>query len=81
MKEVQSITLRPIVLNSIGEGQPEAPDRLANNTFLDTCGLSAPANAEQGAYILQRVAELSRPFGTRVDVNGDRATGSVTSGK
>jgi len=78
---VPSIPLRPIVLNSIGEGQPEAPDRLANNTFLDTCGLSAPANAEQGAYILQRVAELSRPFGTRVDVNGDRATGSVTNGK
>jgi poly-gamma-glutamate synthesis protein (capsule biosynthesis protein) len=80
-KQVQSITLRPIVLNFLGEGQPEAQDRFANNAFLDTRGLPAPASAEQGAYILQRVAELSQPFGTRIDVSGDRATVRVTSGK
>ena len=38
-KTVQSIKLRPIVLNFIGEGQPEAHDPYANNQFLDTRGM------------------------------------------
>jgi hypothetical protein len=78
---VRSITLRPIVLNFMGEGQPEAHDPNANNTFIDTRGLPAPAKGDQAAYILQRVVELSQPFGTRVEVRGDKATVSVTGGK
>ncbi|HWF83500.1 MAG TPA: CapA family protein [Vicinamibacterales bacterium] len=80
-KKVRSITLRPIVLNFMGEGQPEAHDPYANNTFIDTRGLPAPAKGDQAAYILQRVVELSQPFGTRVEVRGDKATVSVTGGK
>src|SRR5689334_22955028 len=72
-KVAQSITLRPIVLNFLGEGQPDAQDRFANNAFLDTRGLPAPAKADQARYILERVAELSQPFGTKIDVQGDRA--------
>ena len=80
-KAVQSITLHPIALNFLGEGQPEAQDRFANNMFLDTRGLPAPAKGEQATYILQRVAELSRPFGTRVEVEGDRAVVSLKGGQ
>ena len=79
-KQVQSIALRPIVLNFIGEGQPDAHDPYANNTFIDTRGLPGPAKGEQATYILQRVAELSQPFGTKVDVKGDRAEIQVRTG-
>jgi poly-gamma-glutamate synthesis protein (capsule biosynthesis protein) len=72
-KDVQSIKLRPIVLNFFGEGQPEIHDPYANNQFLDTRGLPAPAKGEQATYILKRVAELSKPFGTTVEVTGDTA--------
>jgi len=78
---VQSITLHPIALNFLGEGQPEAQDRFANNMFLDTRGLPAPAKGEQATYILQRVAELSQPFGTRVEVEGDKAVVSLKGGQ
>ena len=72
-KKVQSIKLRPIVLNYLGEGQPEAHDPYANNQYLDTRGLPAPAQGEQATHILNRLAELSRPFGTTLDVRGDTA--------
>jgi poly-gamma-glutamate capsule biosynthesis protein CapA/YwtB (metallophosphatase superfamily) len=72
-RTLQSVTLRPIVLNFLGEGQPDARDRFANDTFLDTRGLPAPAAGEQATYILQRVAQLSEPFGTTVQVDGNRA--------
>ena len=69
----QSIKLRPIALNYVGVGQPEIHDPYANNQFLDTRGLPAPAKGEQATYILKRVAELSEPFGTIVAVKGDTA--------
>jgi poly-gamma-glutamate capsule biosynthesis protein CapA/YwtB (metallophosphatase superfamily) len=80
-KNVQSIKLRPIVLNYIGEGQPEAHDAYATNQFLDTRGLPAPAEGEQATYILKRVAELSEPFGTAVSVKGDTAEIVLKGGK
>jgi len=80
-KNVQRIKLRPIVLNYIGEGQPEAHDPYANNQFIDTRGLPAPAEGEQATYILKRVAELSEPFGTTVAVKGDTAEIVLKGGK
>src|ERR1700681_2699887 len=44
-KELQSISLRPIVLNPIGEGEPDIHNPHANNQFLDTRGLPSPATA------------------------------------
>lgn len=79
-RKLQSIRLKPIVMNFIGEGTPEAHDPYLNNQFLDTRGLPAPAKPEQGNYILKRVAELSKPFNTKVIVNGDSATVDVKSG-
>jgi poly-gamma-glutamate capsule biosynthesis protein CapA/YwtB (metallophosphatase superfamily) len=72
-KTLQSIRFRPVVMNKIGEGVPEAHDSHANNQFLATRGLSQPATGNQGRYILQRLADLSRPFGTTIAIDGETA--------
>ena len=72
-RKLQSISLRPIVLNVLGEGQPDVQDPRATNQFLFTRGLPSPASGAQAGYILERLAELSKPFGTRIDVKGDTA--------
>ncbi len=72
-KQLQSISLRPIVLNTIGDGQPDAHDEYANNQFLDTRGLPAPATGARAGYILQRLADASKPFGTKIEIKGDTA--------
>jgi poly-gamma-glutamate synthesis protein (capsule biosynthesis protein) len=72
-KTLKSITLRPIVLNPIGEGQPDAHDPHATNQFLYTRGLPSPATGARAGYILQRVADASKPFHTVIDVTGNAA--------
>ena len=72
-KNLQSITFRPIFLNTIGEGEPDVHDRRTNNHYLDTRGLPKPATGDQARYILERLADSSRPFGTIVEVKGDIA--------
>ncbi len=72
-KNLQSISFRPIFLNKIGEGQPDAHDRHTNNLFLETRGLPKPAMGDQARYILERLADSSRPFGTTIEVKGDTA--------
>ncbi|HLJ16478.1 MAG TPA: CapA family protein [Bryobacteraceae bacterium] len=72
-KNLRSITFQPIVMNKIGRGQPDTQDEFANNLFLQTRGLPKPAKGEQARYILERLADLSRPFGTIVEVKGDTA--------
>src|SRR5450432_3744070 len=71
--KLHSISLRPIVLNIVGEGQPDIHNEYANNQFLDTRGLPSPATGARAGYILERLAELSKPFGTNVEVRGDTA--------
>jgi poly-gamma-glutamate synthesis protein (capsule biosynthesis protein) len=72
-KNLQSITFRPIFLNKLGEGQPDAHNGHTNNLFLDTRGLPKPATGDQARYILERLADASRPFGTTVAVKGETA--------
>jgi poly-gamma-glutamate synthesis protein (capsule biosynthesis protein) len=72
-KQLQSISLRPIVLNYLGEGQPDVHDEYANNQFIDTRGLPSPATGARAGYILQRLADASKPFGTKIEINGDMA--------
>jgi poly-gamma-glutamate capsule biosynthesis protein CapA/YwtB (metallophosphatase superfamily) len=72
-KNLQSIKFRPIAQNKIGQGQADTHDEHTNNLFLQTRGLPAPATGEQARYILERLADLSRPFGTTVEVKGDTA--------
>lgn len=72
-KNLQSISFRPIVLNTVGEGQPDIHDEYTNNRFLDTRGLPAPAKGAKAAYILQRLADASKPFGRTIEIRGDTA--------
>ena len=74
-KNLQSIQFRPIAQNKIGQGQPDMHDEYANNLFLQTRGLPSPATGDQAHYILERLADSSRPFGTIVEVKGD--TGEI----
>jgi len=72
-KNLQSIRFRPIAQNKIGQGQADTEDEHTNNLFLQTRGLPTPATGEQAHYILERLVNLSRPFGTTIEVKGDTA--------
>ncbi len=72
-RNLQSIKFRPIAQNKIGQGQADTQDEHTNNLFLQTRGLPAPATGEQARYILERLADLSRPFGTTLVVKNDTA--------
>jgi poly-gamma-glutamate capsule biosynthesis protein CapA/YwtB (metallophosphatase superfamily) len=72
-KHLQSIRFQPITLNKIGQGQADTRDPHAVNQFLATRGLPAPARGEKARYILERLADSCRPFGTTVEVKGDIA--------
>jgi poly-gamma-glutamate capsule biosynthesis protein CapA/YwtB (metallophosphatase superfamily) len=78
-KSLQSVTFRPIAMNKIGEGQPDAHDPYANNLFLQTRGLPKLATGEQAHYILERLANLSKPFGTTMVVTGETAQIRLTN--
>jgi poly-gamma-glutamate capsule biosynthesis protein CapA/YwtB (metallophosphatase superfamily) len=74
---LESITLRPVVLNPIGDGQPDVHNPYATNEFLHTRGLPAAATDARAAHILQRVADASKPFGTSIEIRGETATIAV----
>ncbi len=72
-RNLQSITFQPITMNKIGRGEPDTQDEHTNNLFLQTRGLPKLATGEQARYILQRLTDSSRPFGTTVQVNDNTA--------
>jgi poly-gamma-glutamate synthesis protein (capsule biosynthesis protein) len=72
-KTLQSIRFQPIAQNKIGQGQADTQDPHTNNLYIQTRGLPKPVTGEQAHYILERLADLSRPFGTIVEVKGDIA--------
>jgi hypothetical protein len=72
-RNLQSVSFQPIVLNNIGEGRPDVHSEYTNNRFLDTRGLPRPATGARAGYILQRLADASKPFGTTIEIKGDRA--------
>jgi Bacterial capsule synthesis protein PGA_cap len=77
---LKSVKFRPIAQNKIGQGQPDVHDEQTNNLFLQTRGLPRPATGEQAHYILERLADLSQPFGTTIAVNGDTAEIKLKTG-
>ena len=79
-KNLQSISFRPIILNYVGQGQPEIHNAYTNNEFLDTRGLPSPATGARAGYILQRLADASKPFGTTVEIKGDTAEIKLKAG-
>jgi poly-gamma-glutamate capsule biosynthesis protein CapA/YwtB (metallophosphatase superfamily) len=71
--KLRSITFRPIELNNIGDGQPDVHNQYASNEFLYTRGLPSLATGAKAKYILERLTELSAPFGTEVVLKGETA--------
>jgi poly-gamma-glutamate capsule biosynthesis protein CapA/YwtB (metallophosphatase superfamily) len=71
--KLRSVSLRPLALNNIGKGQPDVHNEFTNNLFLDTRGLPKPATGEQAGYILRRIANESKLFGTAFKIQGDTA--------
>jgi poly-gamma-glutamate synthesis protein (capsule biosynthesis protein) len=67
-KTLKSVKFRPIALDKIGQGQA------------DTRGLPRPATGDQAHYILERLADLSRPFGTNIEAIGDSAELKLKAG-
>jgi poly-gamma-glutamate capsule biosynthesis protein CapA/YwtB (metallophosphatase superfamily) len=74
-KNLKSISLRPISLNNVGDGQPDIHNDYTNNQFLDTRGMPSPVTGARAGYILQRLADASKPFGTMIEIKGD--TGEI----
>ena len=77
---LKSIKFRPIAVNKVGESQINTPGTHANNLLLQTSGLPRVATGEQAYAILQRLADLSRPFGTNVEINGEMAAVKLKAG-
>src|SRR5215831_456433 len=67
-RTLRSVSFHPIAMNKIGEGQPDAHDPSTINLFLQTRGLPRSATGTQAHYILERLANLSRPFGTAIEI-------------
>ena len=80
-KNLQSVSFRPVALNNVGEGQPDIHNQYTNNQFLVTRGLPSPVTSARAGYILQRLADLSKPFGTTMEVKGDTADIVLKAGK
>lgn len=72
-KTLKSVSFLPIVLNNIGQGQPDMHNPYANDEFLDTRGLPSPATGARASYILQRLADASKPLGTTIEIKDDTA--------
>jgi poly-gamma-glutamate capsule biosynthesis protein CapA/YwtB (metallophosphatase superfamily) len=79
-KKLQAISFQPIALNTLGEGQPDAHSEYTNNEFLDTRGLPSPVTGARASYILQRLADASKPFGTTVEIKADTAEIKLKAG-
>lgn len=70
---VVAVRLRPIAINKLGRGLPNPHDQFDVNDFHRTRGLPCAATGAQARYLLDRVAELSGRYGTRLDIDGDTA--------
>jgi poly-gamma-glutamate synthesis protein (capsule biosynthesis protein) len=73
-RTLSSISIAPVVLNPIGDGQPDVHNPYTVNEFLHTRGLPTAATGARAGYILQRVADASKLFGTRVTIAGGKGT-------
>lgn len=77
-RSLKSISFRPIVLNNLGDGQPDVQNPHASNQFLHTRGLPVPATGARAGYILERLSHASKPFGTTLEISGETASITVT---
>ena len=80
-ERVHSIQFRPIAQNKIDEGEPDVHEEHTDNLFSPDTRVAEAGNRGQAHYILERLADLSRPFGTTVVVNGDMAEIKLKPGR
>jgi poly-gamma-glutamate capsule biosynthesis protein CapA/YwtB (metallophosphatase superfamily) len=73
---LKSIKFRPIAVNKIDQSQA---DTRGTRTNIPS-GLPKVATGEQAYTILQRLADLSRPFGTNVEIDGEVAAVKLKAG-
>jgi poly-gamma-glutamate capsule biosynthesis protein CapA/YwtB (metallophosphatase superfamily) len=84
--KLRSVSFQPIALNQMGHGQVDSEDDHPYSLpefprpFLASRGLPAPVTGERAHYILERLADSSRPFGTTVEVKGDMAEIKLSGG-
>lgn len=64
-KILKSVTFKPIALNTQGRGEAQLS--------LATRGLPSSVYGAKARRILQRLCDASRPFGTKIVINGDTA--------
>ena len=67
------IRLQPIGMNKIGSGLPNPHDQFDVNEYHRTRGLPRAVKGAQARYLLERFAQLSKPFGTDVRITGETA--------
>jgi hypothetical protein len=79
-KNLQTISFRPIILNYVGEGQPDIHNAYTNNEFLDTRGWPSPVTGARAGYILQRLAHASKPLARRLKTEGGTAEIKLKAG-
>jgi poly-gamma-glutamate synthesis protein (capsule biosynthesis protein) len=71
---LKAISFRPIVLNNLGSGQPDVENAYTSNEFLHTRGLPTLATGARAGYILERLSNASKMFGTHLEIRGETAT-------
>ena len=72
-RSLKSISLRPIVLNRMGEGQPDVHSEYTNNEFLVPAGCPRRLRAREPATSSSAWPTESKPFGTALEVKGETA--------
>jgi hypothetical protein len=67
-------------VNKIDQSQADSLETRTNTLLWQTSNLPRVATGEQAYTILQRLADLSRPFGTIVEIDGEMAAVKLKAG-
>jgi poly-gamma-glutamate synthesis protein (capsule biosynthesis protein) len=71
--KLKAVRLQPIAMNKVGKGLPNPHDEFDVNEYHRTRGLPRPATGNQARFLLDRLAELSKGYGTELAIEGDVA--------
>jgi poly-gamma-glutamate capsule biosynthesis protein CapA/YwtB (metallophosphatase superfamily) len=71
--KLKGVRLHPIAMNKVGKGLPNPHDQFDVNEYHRTRGLPRPATGNQARFLLERFAQSSEKYGTRLAIDGDTA--------
>ena len=77
---VAGVRLQPIAMNKVGTGLPNPHDQFDVNEYHRTRGLPRAVQGAQARHLLERFAQLSKPYGTDVRITGGTAEVSISAG-